>query len=221
MRSRHCGPRMGITRAKLPDRGRRTDNSVRRPFRLLPAVTAAAMILSACAGAPDNDSNSISPSDPQKTSQSPTVTRAPSISPTPEPQTAVPLTVYYIALDDGGQTGEEVGCGDSLVAAFTEPVIFKNQLKATMDRLLADDNMHHGGSGLYNALYKSDLGFTNGNFAGSTVTVNLKGTIRQSGVCDAPRIQAQLSQAAETAVGADSSVITVNGKPLREVLSSR
>lgn len=219
---------MGITRAKFPDRGRRTDNSVRCPFRLLSAVAAAAIVLSACAGTPDNGSVSGSPSEPQQASQSTTATKVPPISPTPEPQTAtpqagtpIPLTVYYIALDDGGQTGEEVGCGDSLIAAFTEPVTFKDQLKATMDRLLADDNMHHGGSGLYNALYKSDLTFTNGSFSDGTVRVNLKGAVRQSGVCDAPRIQAQLSQAAETAVGADSSVITVNGKPLREVLSSR
>ncbi|MHA7172341.1 GerMN domain-containing protein [Arthrobacter monumenti] len=139
----------------------------------------------------------------------------------PQAGAAIPLTVYYIALNDGGATGEEVGCGDSLVAAFTEPVAFKDQLKATMDRLLADDNMHHGGSGLYNALYKSDLTFTSGNVSDGTVTVNLKGTIRQSGVCDAPRIEAQLSQAAETAAGADSSDITLNGKPLPEVLSSR
>lgn len=186
------------------------------------------MILTGCAGTPDSDSDSINPSGSQQASQSPTATEAPSAPRTPEPQsapsesgTAVPLTVYYIALDDGGESGEEIGCGDSLVAAFTEPVTFTDQLKATMDRLLADDNMHHGGSGLYNALYTSDLTFTGGNVSGSTVTVNLKGTVRQSGVCDAPRIEAQLSQAAETAVGAGSSVITINGKPLREVLSSR
>jgi hypothetical protein len=54
---------------------------------------------------------------------------------------------------------------------------------------------------------------------GSTVVVNLSGAVTPAGTCDIPRIEAQLTQTAVTAVGAARAEIYINGRRLAEVLS--
>jgi hypothetical protein len=72
---------------------------------------------------------------------------------------------------------------------------------------------------LYNALSGSTLTFQSGAFDGSTVTIYLSGSIRSGGVCDIPRIQAQLTQTAIASVGAIRAEVYVNGVGLSEALS--
>jgi hypothetical protein len=74
-------------------------------------------------------------------------------------------------------------------------------------------------SDVYNSLSGSALDFLAGSFDGTTVTVYLAGTIRPGGVCDIPRIEAQLTQTAVSAVGAIRAEIYVNGIGLAEALS--
>lgn len=130
-----------------------------------------------------------------------------------------PLTVYYIATEDNGITGTLVGCGDSLVANTTAPITTSDVVKSSFEQLLAGKDQFIGQSGLYNALYQSDLTFTSSTVAGGTVTVNLTGTLKLGGECDNPRVQAQLEQTAKTAAGTDAVVINLNGKPLSDSLS--
>jgi hypothetical protein len=71
---------------------------------------------------------------------------------------------------------------------------------------------------VYSALSGSDLKFLSGSFDGTTVTVYLAGTLSMGGVCDLPRVEAQLTQTAVSAVGAIRAEIYVNGTSLAEAL---
>lgn len=140
---------------------------------------------------------------------------------TTKPQAVTgPLTIYYVAVADAGKSGKKIGCDDSLVAVTTESVTTTDTVKSAMQRLLANHEMYYGESGLYNALYQSDLTYVSSSVSGDTVHVTLTGTLAQSGECDSPRVQAQLEQTAiKAASGATKAKITLNGKDLSDVLS--
>lgn len=167
---------------------------------------------SSAAPAPATSAGSSSPSGSASTSES--------ASPS-ESATTAPLTLYYVATGDNGVSGAKIGCGDSLVATYTEPVAFTDQLRKSMERLLSDENQFLGQSGLLNALYMSDLDFVAGAVKGDVVTVELTGQVTLGGVCDAPRVSEQLHQTAETATGAGSSAVLVDGVPLEDLISQK
>ena len=75
--------------------------------------------------------------------------------------------------------------------------------------------------GLYNSLDDSALKYVSAYFDGTTVVVNLTGTIRPGGTCDVPRLEAQLTHTAVSAVGAARAEIYVDGRRLADVLSLR
>ena len=158
-----------------------------------------------------------------------TTAAAASPSPAPEPSAMPPaepvpsrsagsrtVTAYYVLLDDGGAGGVRFGCNDSLagvrrtVAGSTEPLA--NAMRALLDGAAVP------APGLYNSLSGSALTFLSGTFDGTAVTVYLSGAIRPGGVCDIPRIEAQLTQTAIASVGAIRAEIYVNGVGLAEAL---
>ena len=106
-----------------------------------------------------------------------------------------------------------------MVATFTAPERFRDQVGPTLRRLLADHRPLVGQSGLYNALYQSDLEYISGSYDGRTITVWLSGTFMLAGTCDIPRAKAQLEHSAMTAAGAEHAEVYVNGVPLDDVLS--
>lgn len=130
-----------------------------------------------------------------------------------------PLTFYYISIGDDGKSGSKVGCGDSAVEVKTTEVTTDDLIKSTFRRLLLDHNQFYNETGLYNALYNSNLTFVGSSVSGDTVTVNLTGEFSLGGVCDIPRVQTMLEKAAQTAAGVNKAEILVNSKPLSEVLS--
>lgn len=81
------------------------------------------------------------------------------------------------------------------------------------------DGSAEPGPGLYNALSTSTLNFLSGTFDGSTVTVYLSGVLRPGASCDIPRVEAQLTQTAVSAVGAIRAEVYVNGMGLAAALS--
>ncbi|MEN8582517.1 GerMN domain-containing protein [Burkholderia sp. RS01] len=133
---------------------------------------------------------------------------------------AAGTAVYYVALDDGGTSGVRFGCNDSLVAVHDADPSIREPLHAAMSRLLSGPGAPPA-TGLYNALSSSTLQYVSGYLDGTTVVVNLTGSVQPGGVCDIPRIEAQLTQTAVTAVGATRAEIYVNGVSLAEVLSLR
>src|SRR4029453_14668789 len=65
--------------------------------------------------------------------------------------------IYVIALQDNGGAGKKIGGGDSVVpigGPFKPPGA---PLRAALDKLLAVKSQWYGQSGLYNALYQSNL----------------------------------------------------------------
>jgi hypothetical protein len=133
---------------------------------------------------------------------------------------SVGTAVYYVAIDDGGRSGVRFGCNDSLVAVHNTDSSITEPLQAAMSRLLSGPGAPPA-SGLYNALEASSLQYVSGYLDGTTVVVNLAGAVQRGGVCDLPRIEAQLTHTAVTAVNAVRAEIYVSGVPLDEVLGLR
>ncbi len=126
--------------------------------------------------------------------------------------------VYFVSLDDGGTTGVRFGCNDSLVAVFHSPGAAEEPLRSSLDILLGGGDPP---AGLYNALGNSDVEYVSAYFDGTTVVVNLTGNLRPGGVCDLPRLEAQLTHTAVSAVGASRAEIYVDGQRLADILSLR
>lgn len=128
--------------------------------------------------------------------------------------------VYYVAVDDGGARGVRFGCNDSLVPV-RGALAPGDPLTLALSRLLEAGMPMDTGAGLYDSLANSSLHFVSGYISGATVVVNLGGTLRPGGVCDIPRIEAQLTHTIVSASGASRAEIYVNGKTLAEALSLR
>ena len=154
---------------------------------------------------------------PSSAPASPPPTEEP--APTGLPEQIAPLTIYYVAIDDNGVSGPLIGCGDSLVATTTAPVHFTDEVRPSIEALLANKSRDVGLSGLVNVLYQSSLTYTGGELAGSTITIYLTGQFMLGGVCDIPRAKAQLEYTAMAAAGATGARVFVNGRPIDEVLS--
>jgi LysM repeat protein len=129
--------------------------------------------------------------------------------------------IYLIALDDAGQSGLAVGCGDSVVPVEIEIEPTIAPMTAALEQLLAIDEEFYGQSGLYNALAASDLSVQGIDIDASTAIIALTGELRLGGVCDNPRVKAQLRQTALQFTTVDSVAITVNGTPLDQLLSGQ
>ncbi|MDQ0871257.1 hypothetical protein QFZ70_003730 [Arthrobacter sp. V1I9] len=144
-------------------------------------------------------------------------------APAPSGKVAGPQTVtaYYVLLDDGGSNGVRFGCNDSLVGVSHPSSAGEDALAAAVRALLdaqAEPEQSQQPPEVYNALSESDLKFLSGSFDGTTVTVYLAGTLSMGGVCDLPRVEAQLTHTAVSAVGAIRAEIYVNGLTLAEAL---
>ena len=132
------------------------------------------------------------------------------------------LIADYVLPADGGSRGVRFGCNDSLVALPTTGPASGDALASSVSALLASPQAPQAtGTALprlYNALAGSRLTFLSGSFDGTTVTLYLTGSLRPDSPCDAPRIEAQLTQTAVAAVGAIRADIHVNGQSLADAL---
>ena len=122
--------------------------------------------------------------------------------------------IYLIAVGDDGQSGKEIGCDDSVipVEVTIEPTIAP--LRASLEKLLALNEEDYGQSGLYNALYQSDLAVEGIDIVNGEAIIRLTGELRMGGVCDEPRVQAQLEETALQFSTVDRVSIFINGEAL-------
>ncbi len=152
-----------------------------------------------------------------------------SLSPTPTPEkqegiaTAekIPVTLFMVALEDGGKSGDKIGCNDSLIGVTR--VIPKKQsiLKETLTELFSLKEQFYGESGLYNSLSQSDLKVEEIAISNGTATINLQGKLVLGGSCDNPRVIAQISKTAKQFPTVGKVNIYLNKKPLEEILSGK
>ncbi len=167
---------------------------------------------------------------PATLAPAPVPTSAPLTAPTlaaPSPSPSLPVSspgsvgtttvqIALIALNKG-----KVGCGDDV--AMVERVIPQTQarLTAALRELLGLKVQTYGAAGLYNALYQSDLRVERVELKDGVAQIDLAGQMKLGGVCDSPRVQAQLGRTATQFASVKSVKVTVNGKPLEGLLSGR
>jgi hypothetical protein len=87
-------------------------------------------------------------------------------------------------------------------------------LTAALNKPLAIDTREYGRSGLYNALYQSDLALESVNLTAGKAVIRLSGTLRLGGVCDDPRVAAQLRETALQFSTVQEVLVLINGTPL-------
>ncbi len=138
---------------------------------------------------------------------------------------ATSIDFALVAMGDGTMvTGPQfIGCGDQIqmvessyvdAGATTETVI-----QAALEALFQIEGSSYGESGLYNALYQSDLNVESVSVSDdeSSVIVALTGSIASGGTCDDPRIEAQIRETIKAHSPEDSEItVLIDGEDLNE-----
>lgn len=131
------------------------------------------------------------------------------------------VKLYFVALNDNGKAGKMIGCQDSVVAVNRAIPETSAPLTAALTQLLSIRTQYYGQSGLYNALYQSNLKVAGVSITSGKATINLTGTYALGGVCDGPRFVAQIQETALQFPTVQQVVVFINGKPLDQVLSGK
>jgi hypothetical protein len=131
------------------------------------------------------------------------------------------VKIVLIALEDNGQSGTPVGCGDSAIPITVTIPRTQGILRAALEKLLSAKQRFYGESGYYNALYQSDLKVANVVIEQGKAIIHLTGSLMLGGTCDAPRVQAQIEQTALQFSTVNDVAVFVNDIPLEDVLSSK
>ena len=134
---------------------------------------------------------------------------------------SIQIKIFLIALEDGGQSGIEIGCGDSVIPVTLEIPYTTGVLRAAIGELLSIEEPYYGESGRYNALYQTQLTVGEINHENGEAIIHLDGNILLGGVCDNPRLQAQLEETALQFPAVEKAKFLVNGIPLEDFLSLR
>jgi len=131
------------------------------------------------------------------------------------------IKIVLIALEDNGQSGTLVGCGDSAIPITVTIPPTQGVLRAALEKLLSAKQQFYGESGYYNALYQSDLQVQGVAIEQGKAIIHLGGSLTLGGTCDAPRVEAQIQQTALQFSTVNDVAVFVNDIPLEEVLSSK
>lgn len=187
------------------------------------------MLLAGCVTIQINSPTALPPAPtirPQPTSQAPTLQPTFTSNPLPTSKPTVQgisqVKIFLIAINDNGKTGKKIGCGDSLVAVEVQIEPTLGILRAALNELFQlQGKQYYGQSGLYNAIYQSNLSIESLNIVNREAVIQLKGNLVLGGVCDTPRAKAQLEQIALQFSTIDRVSIFINGVPLQQLLSGQ
>jgi hypothetical protein len=165
------------------------------------------------------------PSPPTDT-PAPTLTPTPSVKTTPTRAAVVPansmrVKIFMIAQNDAGKLGKKIGCNDSIVAVERIIPLTNSVLRASLNELLSVRDQDYGQSGLYNALYQSALKLDDVALVAGKATIYLSGKVLLGGVCDNPRVDAQIKETALQFSTVKLVSILVNKIPLEQILSGK
>jgi spore germination protein GerM len=92
-------------------------------------------------------------------------------------------------------------------------------LRAALLQLLSIKDTSYGESGLYTALAQADLSLDEVSIENGEAVIKLSGDLSLGGVCDNPRVQAQLVETALQFPTVNKVSIFLNDEPLEEALS--
>lgn len=146
------------------------------------------------------------------------------VSTTPTTASNQPNQAYYmylVALEDGGQSGELIGCNDSIVPVEITFAPTIAPLTAALNHMFSLSEQMYGQSGLYNVFYNSNVSVAGINIVNRQATINITGDLTIGGVCDEPRIEAQIRATALQFSTIDAVVILYDGVPLNEHFSGQ
>lgn len=127
--------------------------------------------------------------------------------------------IYLIAIEDNGISGKKLDTGDSLVPVEVELEKNDNLLEATLNELLSIKEKNYGESGLYNALYQSNLTVESAEIKDGEAEIHLAGNFMLGGVMDSPRAKAQIEETTMQFENVNSVVIFLGDKTIDEALS--
>ena len=210
-------------------------------FRLL-ALVSVLGLLAACgptaqpqpSPTPEAPATALATQAPPPASATPTASPSPEVAPTPTSAPPTPtadqvspiatpgqmtVQIFLIAVGDNGQSGTLIGCGDSAVPVQVTIPETEGVLRAALSELLSIDEQYYGQSGLYNALYQSDLQVADVTIESGTAIIELSGSLMLAGECDNPRVEAQIEETALQFSTVQAVSVFLNGEPLEDVLS--
>lgn len=128
--------------------------------------------------------------------------------------------VYLIHLEDDGASGSKVGCGDSAVPFEVDLLRPTPALHGSLEALLSLGKRSEG-AGFYNALANSPLQVERIERSENQARVYLTGYLELGGVCDDPRVLAQLQETATQFSDVETVEFYLDGQPLKDLLSGR
>lgn len=129
------------------------------------------------------------------------------------------VNIYLIAIEDNGTSGKKLETGDSLIPVEVELEQNDNHLEATLNKLFSIKEQNYGESGLYNALYQSNLAVESVEIKDGDAEIHLSGNFTLGGVMDNLRVKAQIEETAMQFENINSVVIYVGDKTIDEALS--
>lgn len=153
----------------------------------------------------------------------------------PEPGVPPPLEpvkMFLVQLDPGGASGtdggETFGCGDRLraveVPVATEGLDTSGRIARALRSLLEAEGGPETPGDLYSAFERSNLTVERVEPVGGVeglFRVELTGDLMLGGVCDNPRVRAQIEATARQFAGVEDVEIVIDGEPLEALLSGR
>jgi hypothetical protein len=139
-------------------------------------------------------------------------------SPATSPGTAT-VKLFFIAIE-GATASDKVGCGDGVLPVTVDAQGTKAPLRFAMDQLLSGQ-AKPAGANAYHALSQMKLKIDSIAMRADTAIIGLSGRVSYGGVCDAPRIEAQLTRTATQFATVRAARFFVNGRPLSELLSEQ
>ncbi len=150
----------------------------------------------------------------------PTIAATPTRTPTLAAGT-MKIKLFFVALEDNGKSGKKIGCNDSIVAVERTIPFTPAPLTAALRELFSTRERIIGQAGLYNALAQANLKIDSVAVVNGTAIIEISGTLGLSGVCDDPRVQAQLEELALQFSTVNRVQIFLNGIPLEKALSGK
>jgi hypothetical protein len=135
------------------------------------------------------------------------------LPPAPVPGLVDTVQIFLIDLEGG-----DIGCGDAVVPVTRQITPTQAPLRAALNELFSLKSQTLGESGLYNALYQSDIRIDRVAIVNGQAQVALSGRLLIGGVCDEPRVIAQIESTVLQFPTVTSAVITFNGQPLADAV---
>ena len=131
------------------------------------------------------------------------------------------VKLFLIAVDDDGRSGKKIGCGDSVVAVTRDLRPTRAPLRAALEELLRIPRIYGSNPELYNALHQSRLRLKSVSVRRGVASLSFTGRLVTGGVCDSPRVQAQIEETALQFPTVKKVKVFINGLPLSKYLSGR